>query len=108
MPFVRFVNAYYESDSFYVITYALSNKMRHLKQDPVAAVAGDWFTAHVKRTDLGWFCAEENRALAERMHQAFSSWIDSGHNDFSDRNTIILRLELVNAVLFSHGTRYEL
>ena len=42
------------------------------------------------------------------MHQAFSSWIDNGHNDFSDRNTIILRLELVDAVLFSHGTRYEL
>ena len=53
LPFVRFVNAYYESDSFYVITYALSNKMRHLKQNPVAAVAGDWFTAHVKGADLG-------------------------------------------------------
>ena len=27
-PWVRYVNAYYENGAFYVITYALSNKMR--------------------------------------------------------------------------------
>ena len=30
VPFVRYVNAYYENGAFYIITYALSNKMRHL------------------------------------------------------------------------------
>ena len=35
-PDVRFVNAYYEDGSFYIITYALSNKMKHIKKDPIA------------------------------------------------------------------------
>ncbi|MDY5014656.1 MAG: pyridoxamine 5'-phosphate oxidase family protein, partial [Eubacteriales bacterium] len=30
MPYVRYVNAYYENGAFYIITYALSNKMRQL------------------------------------------------------------------------------
>ena len=34
MPSVRYVNAYYEEGAFYVITYALSNKMRHLEKNP--------------------------------------------------------------------------
>jgi len=28
IPYVRYVNAYYEKGAFYVITYALSNKMK--------------------------------------------------------------------------------
>ena len=30
VPYVRYVNAYYENGAFYVITYALSNKIKHL------------------------------------------------------------------------------
>ena len=46
IPHVRNVDAYYESGSFYIITYSLSNKMRQIAQNPVVAIAGDWFTAH--------------------------------------------------------------
>ncbi len=48
MPFVRYVNAYYEDGAFYMITYALSNKMSHIKNNPTVAIAGEWFTAHGK------------------------------------------------------------
>ena len=98
----------YEGNSFYVITYALSNKMRHIQANATVAIAGDWFTAHAKGENLGWFCDERNRLLAEKLRKAFASWIDNGHNDFSDENTIILRLALTDAVLLSHGAKYAL
>ena len=31
VPYVRYVNAYYEDGAFYTITYALSNKMKHIE-----------------------------------------------------------------------------
>ena len=31
VPFVRYVNAYYENGAFYIITYALSNKIEEIK-----------------------------------------------------------------------------
>ena len=39
MPYVRYVNAYYENDAFYIITYALSNKMKHIENNSTVAIA---------------------------------------------------------------------
>ena len=107
MPYVRYVNAYYENGAFYIITHALSNKMQHIKADPVVAVAGEWFTAHEKGISLGYFGKIENGMIAEKLKKVFTEWIDNGHTDFDDENTIILRVELTDGLLFSHGTRYE-
>lgn len=57
---------------------------------------------------MGWFCAEKNALLAEKLRRVFSQWIYNGHNDFSDANTIILRLELTSGVLMANGKRYEI
>ncbi len=107
IPYVRNVNAYYEDGAFYIITYALSNKMKQLEKNPVAAITGEWFTAHGKGVNLGWFGKKENREVSGKLRDAFHEWIDNGHNDFDDENTIILCIELTDGVLFSHGTRYE-
>ena len=46
--------------------------------------------------------------IAEKMKVAFSEWINNGHNNFEDENTCILQIELIDGVLFSHGTRYDI
>ena len=108
MPAVRNVDAYYEDGAFYIITYALSGKMKQLEKNNKVAIAGDWFTAHGKGINLGYFGKEENKAIAEKLRNAFAEWIDNGHNNFEDENTCILCIELTDGVLFSHGTRYEI
>lgn len=107
IPSVRYVDAFYENGAFYVITYALSNKMKHIKNNPIVAIAGEWFTAHGKGINLGYFGKPENKAIAEKLKIAFAGWIDNGHVNFDDENTIILRIELTDGLLLSHGTRYE-
>jgi len=108
MPYVRSVDAFYFERAFYVLTYGLSNKMKQIKANPNVALSGDWFTAHGKGLDLGYFGKDENKIIAEKMKAIFSEWIDNGHNNFDDVNTCILRIELTDGVLFSHGTRYEI
>lgn len=108
IPYVRNVNAFYENGSFYVLTYGLSEKMKQLRKNPAAAISGEWFSAHGKAVDMGYFGKEENRAAAEKMRSVFAQWIDNGHNNFEDENTIILRIDLTDGVLFSNGTRYDL
>ena len=107
IPYVRYVNAYYEKGAFYIITYALSAKMKHIEKNSTVAIAGDWFTAHGKGVNLGFFGKEENALIAEKLRKAFAEWIDNGHNNFDDKNTIILCVELTDGLLLSHGTRYE-
>lgn len=107
-PYVRNVNAFYSEGAFYVLTYGLSNKMKQIEANPIVALAGDWFTAHGKGVDLGCFGKPENEHIAKKMREVFSEWIDNGHNNFSDVNTCILRIDLVDGLLLSHGTRYEI
>ena len=107
VPSVRYVNAYYENGVFYIITHALSNKMKHIEVNPVVAIAGEWFTAHGKGISLGYFGKKENRIIADKLKNVFAEWIDNGHNNFDDENTIILCIELTDGLLLSHGTRYE-
>ena len=107
IPYVRYVNAYYEKGAFYIITYALSSKMKHMESNPVIAIAGEWFTAHGRGRNLGWFGKEENHEIAGRLKKVFSEWIGNGHNNFDDGNTVILCVELTDGLLLSHGTRYE-
>lgn len=107
-PSVRTVNAYYEDRRFFIITHEASNKMLQIHTNPNVAISGDWFTAHGKGIDLGWFCKEENKEIADKLKIVFASWIDNGHNNFEDTNTCILCIELTDAILFSKGTRYDI
>ena len=82
--------------------------MNQIKQNPVISIAADWFTASGIGENLGYFGSEQNKELAGKMKSKFSEWIDNGHNNFEDENTIILKLKLTRGVLFSNGTRYDI
>ena len=91
----------------YIITYALSIKIRQIENNSIVAISGEWFTAHGNGINLGYFKREENQLIAEKLKNAFAEWIDNGHNDFDDENTIILCVKLTDGLLLSHGNRYE-
>ena len=107
IPFVRYVNAYYEDGAFYLITHAHSNKMRQIAHGSAVAIAGEWFTAHGKGRNLGYFGKQENGPIAQKLKKAFAGWIGNGHSDLSDQNTVILCITLTDGLLLSLGTRYE-
>ena len=107
-PSVRNVNALYEDGAFYVITHALSGKMKQIALNPTVAVSGEWFTGHGVGENLGSLCAEKNHAIAGKLRAAFAAWYGNGHINEADPNTCILRVRLTDGVLFSHGTRYDL
>ena len=91
-----------------MITHALSNKTRRIGKGPTVAIAGGRFTAHGKGISPGAFGKEENQPMARRLREVFAEWIDNGHTDLADENTILLRVELTDGVLLSHGSRLVL
>jgi general stress protein 26 len=107
-PAVRIVNSYYEEGAFYVVTYGLSNKMKQIGNNAVVAVCGEWFTAHGIGENIGHPREERNVALMKKLRNVFSAWYDNGHTNENDPNTCILRIHLMDAVLFNQGTKYEI
>ncbi|MDD3921116.1 MAG: pyridoxamine 5'-phosphate oxidase family protein [Eubacteriales bacterium] len=108
MPHVRTVDGYYEDGAFYIITHALSGKMKQVIKNPAVAISGEWFTAHGTGENRGYFCKEENKDIANKLRKAYAAWIDNGHNDFSDENTVILCVRLTDGVLIANGACYEI
>lgn len=107
-PRVRAVNGYYEDGAFYVLTYALSGKMRQLAKHPRAAVCGEWFTGNGTAENLGYILDERNAELFGRLRETFSGWYGNGHIVESDRNNVILKIKLTDGVLFANGSRYDI
>ena len=107
-PAVRIVNSYYENGAFYTVTYALSNKMKQIQNNPEVAISGEWFTARGIGENLGYVCDGQNAKLMVKLREVFSSWYTNGHVDEKDPNNCLLRIRLTDGVLFSHGTKYEI
>lgn len=107
-PCVRAVNSYYEDGCFYIVTYALSGKMKQIAENPIVAVCGDWFTGHGIGENLGWIRKESNAELAEKLHSAFAAWYGNGHNNDEDTNTVILRIQMTDGILLHHGTKFDI
>lgn len=54
--------------------------MKQIEKNPAVVIAGDWFTAHGKGVNPGWFGKSANQGIAEKLSQAFSAWIGiTGH-----------------------------
>lgn len=107
-PAVRIVNSYYEYGAFYTVTYALSNKMKQIKDNPVVAICGEWFIAHGTGENIGHPCDSKNTEIMTKLREVFAEWYYNGHTDESDPNTCILRIQLTEGVLFFHGARHDI
>ena len=106
-PWVRTVDAIYIDGAFYTITNATTNKMKHINENPVVAICGEWFSGHGKAESLGHIRNEENKDLADKLRTAFSEWYDNGHTNESDINTIILKVAVTDGIIYKDGKRFE-
>ena len=106
-PWVRTIDAIFVEDSFYTITYALSNKVIHINNNPKVAISGEWFSGHGLAENLGHIKLDKNKEIANKLRTAFASWYDNGHTNEEDPNTIILKIKITDGILFKDGTRYE-
>ena len=104
-PDARLVDAYYEEGSFYTVTYALSNKMKQIAQNPEVAICiiVDKFKATGIGENLGWVCDEKNVELMSKIRPVFAKWYDEANND-EDKNTCLLRVQMTKGLWFDAHT----
>lgn len=99
-PVVRTVDAVYEDGVFYVATYAKSNKMLQIAENPEISVAAhqEMFTACGMGENLGWVLAPRNSEIRAKLRTAFAAWYDMANNE-QDENCCILALRLTKGIL---------
>lgn len=106
VPWVRTVDAIYIDGAFYIITHNSTNKMKHICDNPVVAICGEWFSGHGKAESLGYIRNEENKDLADKLRAAFAAWYNNGHTNENDVNTIILKITFTDGIIYKDGKKF--
>jgi uncharacterized pyridoxamine 5'-phosphate oxidase family protein len=99
-PVVRSVNAYYEDNTFYVVTYGKSNKILQITQNSEVAIAGcfEMFTTIGIGENLGWVLDPKNSEIRTKLRTTFAKWYDEANNE-NDENCVILKITLTRGTL---------
>lgn len=108
MPCVREVDAYYENEAFYVVTYGKSNKVKQIEANPQVAVTASLadFYASGRGENLGWVLDPKNTEIREKLRSVFKDWYDFA-NDESDENCCFLAVYLKKGILrINHGEKF--
>ncbi len=108
IPYVRAVDSVYLDRCFYVITHAQSSKIKQIEKNPIVAICGEWFTGHGLAENLGHVLKEENLSTYHMLKKAFEAWIDNGHIDETNKDTVLLCIRMKTGILYSNGVRYDI
>lgn len=98
-PAARLVDAYYEDGAFYTVTYATTDKMRQIAENPEVAICiiVENFTADGIAENLGWVRDEKNVEMMKKLRAIFAAWYNDANND-DDPNTCLLRIQLTKGL----------
>jgi hypothetical protein len=106
-PVSRDVDAFYEDGSFYITTYAKSNKVLQVEANPEVSFSVNfgWFSGNGLGENLGWVLDPKNAAIREKLRKAFE-WYDNANNE-QDENCCILAIRFTRGTInHNHGERF--
>ena len=107
-PCVRDVDAYYHDGSFYIVTYALSRKVKQIELNPEVAISANFedFNASEVGKNLGWVLDPKNAEIRTKLREVFKEWYDFA-NDESDKNFCFVQIKLNKGNLrINHGEKF--
>lgn len=106
-PSNRFVDTYFTDGSFYIVTYALSRKVKETAADPRAALCSAKLHAFSGKVDnIGHPLKPENAEIRDKLIQAFAPWYFR-HNNEDDPHMCYLRFTPESGFFQADGTGWR-
>lgn len=107
-PVSRDVNVFYEDGTFYSVTWANSNKMLQIAQNPEVSFSVNfgWLSGNGKGENLGWVLDPKNAETRAKLRTVFAEWYEKA-NDENDKNCSILAVRITRATInHNHGAEF--
>lgn len=73
IPSVRVVDAYYDNEVFWIVTYRQSNKVKEIESNPNVSFCKDLYSFKGKAYYAGHPLKEENKAIREKLIEVFKN-----------------------------------
>lgn len=105
-PSQRVVDTYYCDQAFWIVTYALSNKVKELRKNPNVSLCNNFHIFSGKAYYMGHPLKEENKEIRETLIRVFEPWYFA-HNNEADENMCYVKVELEQGFFNVGGTGYR-
>lgn len=107
VPSLRFVDTYFDGESFYIVTYALSQKVKDISKNPnVSLCARKMHSFSGKAYNIGHPLDEKNSEIREKLIKVFEPWYFA-HNNEQDENMCYVRIEPTSGFFHKDGKGYK-
>lgn len=108
IPSLRYVDTYYEKGCFYVVTYATSQKMKDIINNPnIALCSRNMYAFSGKAYNIGHPLKLENTEIRKKLIKVFEPWYFK-HNNEENENMCYLRIELTTGFVHKDGIGYKI
>jgi len=94
--------------SFYIVTYALSKKVKQIELNPEVAISVNFEDFYATGTghNLSWVLDPKNAEIRTKLREVFKEWYDFA-NDESDKNFCFVHIKLNKGTLrINHGEKF--
>lgn len=106
IPSQRVVDTYYSNGAFWIVTYALSNKVKEISANPHVSLCNTFHGFSGKAYYMGHPLNEDNKEIRQKLIKAFEPWYFA-HNNEADENMCYLKIEPEQGFFHKDGTGYK-
>lgn len=106
IPSVRVVDAYYDDDAFWIVTYAKSKKVIDIESNPHVALCHNFYSFKGKAWNVGHPLSGNNAAIREKLMTVFQAWYFA-HNNEADEDMCYVKFVPETGFFYHNGTGYK-
>lgn len=108
IPSSRFVDAYFDGESFYIVTYKLSQKVAEIAGNPNVSLCSRKMHAFSGQAyNIGHPLKPENADIRNELIKAFEPWYFK-HNNEADENMCYIKINPTTGFFHNDGTGYKI
>jgi uncharacterized pyridoxamine 5'-phosphate oxidase family protein len=106
IPSVRFVDTLYDNESFYIVTYNRSQKVRELELNQNVCLCNKLYSFSGVAHNIGHPSRPENSVIRSKLVKAFEAWYFK-HNNEDDENMCYVKVDLIHGFFYKDGIGYK-
>lgn len=107
IPSLRFIDTYFDGDSFYAVTYVNTNKIKEIAVNAnVSLCSRKGYSFSGRAYNIGHPLAPENKEIRDKIIKAFDPWYFKHNNENDD--ICILKIVPESGFIHKDATGYKI
>ncbi len=106
IPSVRFVDTYFDSENFYIVTYAKTQKVKELEISRNVALCNKLYRFDGIAYNIGHPLEPQNNEIREKLIKVFEPWYFE-HNNENDPDMCFVKVDLKQGFFYKDGIGYK-